>query len=152
MEPTGPTGQASAAHEQLRGYVPPALEPGCTDTVPLGLSIAALDCATPGDAAPDRVTYDLYASAQDLVAAYADFTTQVGVLPDTVGRCPSEGPWTVGELEPGRVVCAPLLDGGVVVGWTDERLLVGAVAFDTAGDSESLLEWWELDEGGPLLP
>ncbi len=147
-----PPGAASAEQEQLRGFVPPPLETGCSDVVPEAASVGALNCTPPAEAAADVVTYDLYATTEDLVAAYADLTAQLGVLPDTVGRCPSEGPWTEGELQPGRMVCGLLAAGGVVVGWTDERLLVAAVAFNAAGDSEALLGWWEGNEGGPLLP
>lgn len=150
--PTEP--MAPEDEETLRSHVPGTFEATCEtaeDLLHAG-QIAVVECI-PEDAAASAVVYVLFDTVANMHAAYDAEIRFFGISPDTEGTCPSEVPWTAGDLTPGRLACAFTDEGEPTVIWTDDRVAILSVAFDFSGTSDptALLDWWAEDEGGPII-
>lgn len=134
------------AVDALLLHVPETLRDGCrvVDRSETAAEVA-VDCGT---AAVPVATYLQYRDAADMAA---DYDAIVEAHPEATGSgCqsePSEGPYTVDEVEVGRLLCV-LADGAASIHWTDERTLIMGQSRAADASFEALYAWWL--EAGPL--
>jgi hypothetical protein len=117
--------------------------------------VAQLSCSADGGAL--LVEYFLYATRDEMGAAYQAFVATAQIEPDS-GNCslssswPTENAYRVGGLAVGRYLC---LDIGVeptlspTIYWTDDRFNILARASHSAADRDRLLTFWT-EEAGPI--
>lgn len=134
------------AVDALLLHVPEDLRDLCRAAVRTDLDAnVAIDC---GAAEVPVATYLQYADAATMTA---DYDMLVEANPEaTGGSCQvesSEGPYTVGDVEVGRLLC--VLDGdSATIYWTDERLSIMGHAQWADDSFPGLYAWWL--EAGPL--
>ncbi|MDQ3492324.1 MAG: hypothetical protein M3452_03560, partial [Chloroflexota bacterium] len=134
------------AVEALLLHVPENLRDSCrvVDRSETAAEVA-VDCGT---SAVPVATYLQYRAAADMASEYAALRE---AHPEATGsgcqREPGEGPYTVDEVEVGRLLCV-LDDGAASIHWTDERSLIMVQAQAADASFEALYGWWL--EAGPL--
>jgi serine/threonine-protein kinase len=99
------------------------------------------------------VFYDLFRTRQAMDGYYNRTVTGVAVLRGT-GSCrtdeQSEGVWTLGEEESGRLVCYTSSSGTRVIVWTYDALLIVGWAQRTDGNRGALYRFWSGPHAGPV--
>ena len=139
----------------LLGHVPPAISAGCAPTTVSPPIVAQVSCSV--DEGALVVEYFLYATRDEMGAAYQAFVETAQIEPDT-GDCgfyeswPTENGYRVGGLSIGRHLC---IDSGTepavvpTIYWTDERFNILAQASHSAGNRDRLVDFWA-SEAGPI--
>lgn len=142
-------GSPPAGFDAFLLHVPEAVRATCQPAESSDQSVLfSADCATPDGIA---ATYDQYADAASMDAAYQAAFTAQQIDPDT-GSCdvhttwPAESAYQVEGQPAGRRLCADV-QGSPTVLWTDERLTIYSSA--TGADPVRLIQFWT-SEAGPV--
>ena len=139
----------------LLGHVPPAISAGCAPTTASPPVVAQVSCSV--DEGALVVEYFLYATRDEMGAAYQAFVETAQIEPDT-GDCsfytswPTENGYRVGGLTVGRYLCIDSGTEPAVVPsmyWTDDRFNILAQASHSAANRDRLLDFW-MSESGPI--
>jgi hypothetical protein len=132
----------------LLAHVPAAIRATCVEVEEVG-AVVSVAC-TPPDPGVDSVRYTQYVSETAMDAAYDADVAEYGDGADgsSCAEGPATGPYTIGGVTAGRVLCFRDL-GRAWIEWTDERLDILSVADRIDANFEELYEWWL--EAGPVL-
>jgi hypothetical protein len=155
VSPTTPSATATEADglplaSQLLLRSLPADFSDCADSEPVGDGdIAAATCgATTTQPGPQAASFYLYEDQGTLDSVFAADIAEEGIGPMSEGGdcTTAQGviDWQVNGATGGQVACA-ILDGEVVLGWTDnDHLIEGVVRApgSTQADLAALTEWW----------
>jgi hypothetical protein len=142
-------GASAVAVDDLLGHIPSAISANCAAVAPDPVNglVAVVQCAPAGDLA--SAAYFRYATADELEAAFDQLLEHNAAVTD--GSDCSVGPglveYTIGDATAGRLACY-LLDGTVVVQWTNRDLGIMGFGADPSGDFAKAFAWWQ--NAGPL--
>jgi serine/threonine-protein kinase len=114
-----------------------------------GRAIAGLQCSR----GPVAVFYDLFRTRQAMRAYYERAVNRSGAT-RSVGSCQtsdaSEGFWTLGGDQAGRLLCYTSTQGGRVVIWTYDDLRIVSWAQRSDDNRAALYRFWRGPNSGPI--
>lgn len=158
---TAPAPSADPVFGDLLPHVPEAIRGSCLPSDTLEPVIAIVSCSI-GDGEV-TVDYIKYPDRDSMYAAYNDrvrvteietdtglcFTSDGGTIRATPNRWPAEHRYSVGEQPVGRYLCLGPPPEFPSINWTDDRLMIMAVASSGPAFVDRLVSFW-VTEAGPI--
>jgi len=158
---TPPAPSTDPVFGDLLPHVPEAIRGSCQETVPLEPVTAMVSCS-PGDG-EITVDYLRYPDRDSMYAAYNErvrvteierdsgrcYVSDDGSITASPGRWPSEQQYSVGGQQVGRYLCLGPPPEFPSINWTDDRLMIMAVASSGPAFVDRLVAFW-LNEAGPV--
>jgi hypothetical protein len=134
----------------LLGHIPEEFRDTCTVNPGIAPQLAISACSA--DNGELLMTYTLFATREDMQAAYDLLMAAALIEPDT-GTCsdettwPTENGYTIGGVDTGRYLC--VVAGFPTIHWTDDRFNILAQVSHALSNYDRLLDFWA-NEAGPI--
>jgi Protein kinase domain/WD40-like Beta Propeller Repeat len=138
---------------QLLAHVPIQTRPSCAREQRgerAGRAIAGVFCKS----GRVEVFYDYFRTKDSMKGYYDRLVSGTSATRDSGGSCATEdyaeGPWRIGQVTEGRLLCYPGENGNRVFVWTYDGLRIVAFAQRPGTDKQALYRWWLGPKSGPV--